>query len=144
LDFLIVGLVELDQLISVRKWSNCMRKSATNQLLDLTSGDARCHCYKKDRYKRSVRNVRPPDGQTVATLMLAAGLGCMDERFEHEGRFGSPRRQRRSGTPRRLNAECGASQIRRVRRTTGGQKTNTNSTYLADRIRSICTTQDIK
>jgi endonuclease YncB( thermonuclease family) len=58
-----------------------MRKSATNQLRDLTGGGARCDCY-----KRSVCTVRTRDGQNVATLMLAAGLGCIDERFEHEAR----------------------------------------------------------
>ena len=59
---------------------------ATNQLRALTSGGARCDCYKQDRYKRSVCTVRTRDGQNVATLMLAAGLGCIDERFEHEAR----------------------------------------------------------
>lgn len=59
-------------------------QAATKRLRDLTSAGALCDCYKQDRYKRSVCTVRTRDGQNVATVMLAAGLGCIDERFEHE------------------------------------------------------------
>ena len=59
---------------------------ATQMMRDLTQGGALCDCYKQDRYKRNVCTVRTRDGQNVATLMLRAGLGCIDPRFEHEAR----------------------------------------------------------
>ena len=57
---------------------------ATERMQDLTKAGAQCDCYKFDRYGRSVCNVRTLQGQNVAALMLGAGLGCIDERFENE------------------------------------------------------------
>lgn len=57
---------------------------ATEHLRKLTSGGARCDCYKSDRYGRSVCTVRTLAGAHVASLMLAAGYGCIDPRFENE------------------------------------------------------------
>lgn len=57
---------------------------ATAQLRQLTEGGALCDCYKQDRHGRSVCTVRTLDGQHVAPLMLGAGLGCIDPRFEGE------------------------------------------------------------
>lgn len=59
-------------------------RRATEKLRSLTAGGARCECYKKDRYDRSVCNVRTMAGQHVAPLMLAAGYACIDPRFERE------------------------------------------------------------
>lgn len=57
---------------------------ATEHLRMLTAGGARCDCYKADRYGRSVCTVRTLAGANVAPLMLAAGYGCIDPRFENE------------------------------------------------------------
>lgn len=57
---------------------------ATEYLRKLTAGGARCDCYKADRYGRSVCTVRTLQGTNVAPLMLAAGYGCIDPRFENE------------------------------------------------------------
>lgn len=57
---------------------------ATAQLRILTLGGARCDCYKADRYGRSVCTVRTLVGANVAPLMLGAGYGCIDPRFENE------------------------------------------------------------
>ena len=57
---------------------------ATEHLRNLTVGGARCDCYKADRYGRSVCTVRTLQGANVAPLMLAAGFGCIDPRFENE------------------------------------------------------------
>lgn len=57
---------------------------ATEHLRMLTVGGARCDCYKEDRYGRSVCTVRTLQGANVAPLMLAAGFGCIDPRFENE------------------------------------------------------------
>lgn len=61
-------------------------KRATQKLRSLTADGARCECYKKDRYGRSVCNVRTLAGQHVAPLMLAAGFACIDPRFEREAK----------------------------------------------------------
>jgi micrococcal nuclease len=57
---------------------------ATEHLRMLTFGGAQCECYKADRYGRSVCTVRTLAGANVAPLMLAAGFGCIDPRFENE------------------------------------------------------------
>lgn len=57
---------------------------ATDKMRELTAGGAQCDCYKYDRHGRSVCNVRTLQGVNVAAVMLAAGLGCIDERFENE------------------------------------------------------------
>lgn len=57
---------------------------ATEYLRKLTADGARCDCYKADRYGRSVCTVRTLQGTNVAPLMLAAGYGCIDPRFENE------------------------------------------------------------
>ena len=57
---------------------------ATEHLRMLTEGGARCDCYKADRYGRSVCTVRTLVGANVAPLMLGAGYGCIDPRFENE------------------------------------------------------------
>lgn len=57
---------------------------ATETLRMLTVGGARCDCYKKDRYGRSVCTVRTLDGVNIAPLMLGAGFGCIDQRFVNE------------------------------------------------------------
>ena len=57
---------------------------ATDKMRELTAGGAQCDCYKFDRHGRSVCNVRTLQGVNVAAVMLAAGLGCIDERFEGE------------------------------------------------------------
>ena len=57
---------------------------AKARLRQLTEQGALCSCYKQDRHGRSVCTVRTLQGQNVATLMLRAGLGCIDPRFEHE------------------------------------------------------------
>ena len=59
-------------------------KRATEHLRLLTAGGAQCDCYKSDRYGRSVCNVRTLAGAHIAPLMLRAGYGCIDERFEDE------------------------------------------------------------
>ena len=59
---------------------------ATEHLRMLTAGGARCDCYKADRYGRSVCTVRTLAGANVAPLMLAAGYGCIDPRFEEEAK----------------------------------------------------------
>lgn len=59
-------------------------RRATEHLRMLTAGGARCDCYKADRYGRSVCTVRTLAGANVAPLMLAAGYGCIDPRFENE------------------------------------------------------------
>lgn len=59
-------------------------RRATDHLRMLTLGGARCDCYKADRYGRSVCTVRTLQGANVAPLMLAAGFGCIDPRFENE------------------------------------------------------------
>lgn len=60
---------------------------ATEHLRMLTAGGARCHCYKADRYGRSVCTVRTLAGVNVAPLMLGAGFGCIDPRFEKEAKL---------------------------------------------------------
>lgn len=57
---------------------------ATETLRQLTQGGAKCRCYKEDRHGRSVCAVQTLAGVNVATLMLGAGLGCIDSRFEDE------------------------------------------------------------
>ena len=57
---------------------------ATEHLRMLTAGGARCECYKQDRYGRSVCIVRTLAGAHVAPLMLGAGFGCIDPRYENE------------------------------------------------------------
>jgi endonuclease YncB( thermonuclease family) len=59
-------------------------KRATDHLRMLTAGGAQCDCYKSDRYGRSVCNVRTLAGAHIALLMLGAGYGCIDPRFENE------------------------------------------------------------
>ena len=59
---------------------------ATEYLRMLTAGGARCDCYKTDRYGRSVCTVRTLAGANVAPLMLGAGYGCIDPRFEAEAK----------------------------------------------------------
>jgi endonuclease YncB( thermonuclease family) len=59
---------------------------ATEHLRMLTAGGARCDCYKADRYGRSVCTVRTLAGANVAPLMLGAGYGCIDPRFENEAK----------------------------------------------------------
>ncbi len=59
-------------------------RRATEHLRMLTVGGARCDCYKADRYGRSVCTVRTLAGANVAPLMLVAGFGCIDPRFENE------------------------------------------------------------
>lgn len=59
-------------------------RRATEHLRMLTSGGAQCDCYKADRYGRSVCTVRTTAGANIAPLMLAAGYGCIDPRFENE------------------------------------------------------------
>ncbi len=59
-------------------------KQATNKLRELTEGGADCECHKLDRYGRSVCTVRTLAGENVATVMLRAGFGCIDPRFEKE------------------------------------------------------------
>lgn len=57
---------------------------ARQRIMEVTSRGADCACYKQDRHGRSVCTVRTQDGENVATVMLAAGLGCIDARFENE------------------------------------------------------------
>lgn len=57
---------------------------AQRKLRELTEGGADCDCYKQDRYGRSVCTVRTSGGENVAAVMLGAGLGCIDPRFEGE------------------------------------------------------------
>jgi len=59
-------------------------RNARSRMEELTRGGAVCECYKADRYGRQVCNVRLSDGSNVATHLLAAGLGCIDPRFEGE------------------------------------------------------------
>ena len=59
-------------------------QAATDRLQQLTQGGALCGCYKADRHGRSVCTVSTRSGQNVAPLMLRAGLGCIDPRFEGE------------------------------------------------------------
>ena len=59
-------------------------RRATEHLRMLTLGGAQCDCYKSDRYGRSVCTVRTLAGANVAPLMLVAGYGCIDPRFENE------------------------------------------------------------
>ena len=59
-------------------------RNARSRMEELTRGGAVCECYKADRYGRQVCNVRLIDGSNVATHLLAAGLGCIDPRFEGE------------------------------------------------------------
>lgn len=59
-------------------------RRATEKLRLLTANGAQCDCYKKDRYGRSVCAVRTLEGAHIAPLMLRAGYGCIDERFENE------------------------------------------------------------
>jgi endonuclease YncB( thermonuclease family) len=57
---------------------------ATQYMRELTAKGADCDCYKLDRYGRSICTVRTAAGDNVAALMLAAGFGCIDARFERE------------------------------------------------------------
>jgi endonuclease YncB( thermonuclease family) len=59
-------------------------QAAEARLQLLTRLGATCDCYKADRHGRSVCTVHTRQGVNVATLMLQAGLGCIDERFEAE------------------------------------------------------------
>lgn len=59
-------------------------RRATEHLRMLTGGGAQCDCYKSDRYGRSVCTVSTLTGANVAPLMLGAGFGCIDPRFENE------------------------------------------------------------
>ena len=59
-------------------------RRATDHLRMLTAAGAQCDCYKEDRYGRSVCTVRTLVGANVAPLMLGAGFGCIDPRFENE------------------------------------------------------------
>jgi micrococcal nuclease len=59
-------------------------RRATEMLRALTGSGALCNCYKRDRHGRSVCTVRTRTGDNVAAVMLAAGLGCIDPRFEGE------------------------------------------------------------
>jgi|AACY02.14.fsa_nt_gi endonuclease YncB( thermonuclease family) len=59
-------------------------RRATEHLRMLTVLGAQCDCYKSDRYGRSVCTVRTLAGANVAPLMLGAGYGCIDPRFENE------------------------------------------------------------
>jgi micrococcal nuclease len=59
-------------------------QAAEARLQLLTRVGASCDCYKADRHGRSVCTVHTRQGANVATLMLQAGLGCIDERFEAE------------------------------------------------------------
>jgi endonuclease YncB( thermonuclease family) len=59
-------------------------RRATDHLRMLTLVGAQCDCYKSDRYGRSVCTVRTLTGANVAPLMLGAGYGCIDPRFEDE------------------------------------------------------------
>ena len=61
---------------------------AKRRMQEMTSRGADCDCYKQDRYGRSVCTVRTQHGENVATVMLAAGLGCIDPRFENEASDG--------------------------------------------------------
>ena len=61
-------------------------RRATDHLRMLTAGGAQCDCYKADRYGRSVCTVRTLAGANVAPLMLGAGYGCIDPRFEEEAK----------------------------------------------------------
>jgi endonuclease YncB( thermonuclease family) len=61
-------------------------RRATDHLRMLTLGGAQCDCYKADRYGRSVCTVRTLQGANVAPLMLGAGYGCIDPRFEEEAK----------------------------------------------------------
>ena len=61
-------------------------KRATEHLRKLTAGGAQCDCYKTDRYGRSVCTVRTLAGEHIAPLMLGAGYGCIDPRFEKEAK----------------------------------------------------------
>jgi micrococcal nuclease len=57
-------------------------KRATEHLRMLTASGAQCDCYKTDRYGRNVCTVRTLAGAHIAPLMLGAGYGCIDPRFE--------------------------------------------------------------
>jgi endonuclease YncB( thermonuclease family) len=57
---------------------------ATQRLREFTQWGARCDCYKRDRHGRNVCTVTTLTGQSVAAVMLRAGLGCIDSRFEGE------------------------------------------------------------
>lgn len=59
-------------------------RRATERLQMLTQDGANCDCYKKDRHGRSVCTVRTLAGENIAPLMLRAGFGCLDPRFENE------------------------------------------------------------
>ena len=59
-------------------------QAAEDRLRLLTRGGATCDCYKTDRHGRSVCTVRTRTGDNVAAVMLAAGLGGIDPRFEGE------------------------------------------------------------
>ena len=59
-------------------------RRATERLQTLTQGGANCDCYKEDRHGRSVCTVRTLAGENIAPLMLRAGFGCIDPRFENE------------------------------------------------------------
>lgn len=59
-------------------------RRATERLQALTQGGANCDCYKQDRHGRSVCTVRTLAGAHIAPLMLGAGYGCIDPRFENE------------------------------------------------------------
>lgn len=63
-------------------------QTARRRMMEMTSQGADCGCYKSDRHGRSVCTVRTSAGENVATVMLAAGLGCIDPRFENEATDG--------------------------------------------------------
>lgn len=59
-------------------------RDASAHLGRILASGASCDCYKADQYGRAVCTVRTASGLNVATAMLAAGLGCIDPRFEAE------------------------------------------------------------
>jgi endonuclease YncB( thermonuclease family) len=61
-------------------------RQASDHLRMLTMDGSLCDCYKEDRHGRSVCTVRTLAGANVAPLMLGAGYGCIDPRFEHEAK----------------------------------------------------------
>jgi micrococcal nuclease len=79
-DTLRVRLAEYD---APERGQPCSQR-ATETLRQLTQGGAKCRCYKEDRHGRSVCAVQTLAGVNVATLMLGAGLACIDPRFEDE------------------------------------------------------------
>jgi micrococcal nuclease len=99
-------------------------RRATEKLRALTGPGALCDCYKQDRHGRSVCTVRTRGGENVAAVMLAAGLGCIDQRFEDEASPADRQAARdalqraqieRVGMWSQLNPQC-AADYRRAQR----------------------------